>query len=97
MSSGSHVQPKFSCGHPNLTAQLKQKEAEQELLPRPKTAPIKGSCQATGNVKQCPASSLGLLSVSLIRTLRAPIVPNSWNYSCYLFISQTLSTRAGCK
>lgn len=53
MSSGTHVQPKFSCGHPNLTAQLEQKEAEQELVP--KIAPIKGSCQATGNVKQCPA------------------------------------------
>lgn len=53
MSSEAHVQPKFSCGHPNLTAQLKQKEAEQELVP--KIAAIKGSCQTTGNVKQCPA------------------------------------------
>lgn len=53
MSSGTHVQPKFNCGHSNLTAQLEQKEAEQDLVP--KIAPIKGSCQATGNVKQCPA------------------------------------------
>lgn len=104
ISSGSLIQTKSSCGRLNLTARLKQKEAgagaeTQSRQERPKIAPIKGSCQATGNLKPCPALFPGFAErICFIETWTAPI-SSKFLETCLLLANfpETLATRAACK